>query len=202
MLADGSAVSGDAVNLCARVAASSPPGELRLTRAAFVELPREHKLNCRSLGPMVLDGFATPIELLALEWRDETQFPRSLRIEETGERLNLPRHDIVTFGRLPEHNGARANDIVLAHPDPAAARQISRWHFELRRFADGFHLRPLSDGATEVDGTLIAKGQEVVIKPGSRIRVANVITLTFASPPIGDIPDHSDSTMLSGLPTR
>ena len=40
VLSDGEAVSGDAVNLCARVAASAEPGEIRLTREVFLELGR------------------------------------------------------------------------------------------------------------------------------------------------------------------
>ena len=63
-------------------------------------------------------------------------------------------------------------------------------------------MRPVSDGATEVDGALIAKGQDVMIKPGSRIRVAHVLTLTFASPPTPGMQDNSDATMIAGKPRR
>jgi class 3 adenylate cyclase len=202
VLTDGVVVSGDSVNLAARVAASASIGEMRLTREVFQDLAAKHRLNCRPLGPVELKGVSRQIELLTLDWRDRSMFPTLFRIEETREEIELPQQDIISFGRLREHEGTLANDVVLALPDPLLARQISRWHFELRRFADGFHLRPLSDGATEVDGALIEKGQEVVIKPGSRIRVANVITLTFASPPLSGIPDNSDSTMVAGLPTR
>jgi class 3 adenylate cyclase len=202
VLTDGVVVSGDAVNLAARVAASASIGEMRLTREVFQDLSATHRLNCRPLGPVELKGVARQVELLALEWRDRSMFPTLFRIEETRAEVVLPQQDIISFGRLREHEGTLANDVVLTLPDPLLARQISRWHFELRRFADGFHLRPLSDGATEVDGALIAKGQEVIIKPGSRIRVANVITLTFASPPVAGIPDSSDSTMVAGMPTR
>jgi class 3 adenylate cyclase len=202
VLTDGVVVSGDSVNLAARVAGSASVGEIRLTREVFQDLAATHRLNCRPLGPVDLKGVSRQIELLTLDWRDRSMYPTHFRIEETREEVTLPQQDIISFGRLREHEGTLANDVVLALPDPLLARQISRWHFELRRFADGFHLRPLSDGATEVDGTLIAKGQEAIIKPGSRIRVANVITLTFASPPLSGIPDNSDSTMVAGLPTH
>ena len=200
VLTDGVVVSGDSVNLCARVGASAGIGEIRLTREAFQDLAATHRLNCRPLGPVELKGISRQIELLSLEWRDRALFPTLFRIEETDEEVTLPQQDIITFGRLREHEGALANDVVLALPDPLQARQISRWHFELRRFADGFRLRPVSEGATEVDGALIAKGQEVIIKPGSKIRVAHVLNLTFASPPTQSAADNSDATMFVGKP--
>ncbi len=89
---------------------------------------------------------------------------------------------IISFGRLREHEGKTANDVVLTPVDPAQARQISRWHFELRRWPDGFRLRPVSDGVTEVDGVPVTKGSEVKAGPGARIRVAHVLTLTLDSP--------------------
>ncbi len=159
-----------------------------------------HRINCRPLGPVELKGVSRQIELLALDWRDHSMFPTLFRVEETQEEVALPQQDIISFGRLREHEGTLANDVVLALPDPLQARQISRWHFELRRFADGFRLRPVSDGVTEVDGELIAKGQEVIIKPGSKIRVAHVLTLTFASPLIESVPDNFDATMIAGKP--
>jgi class 3 adenylate cyclase len=196
VLTDGVVVSGDSVNLCARVAASASIGEIRLTREVFQDLAATHRLNCRPLGPVELKGVFRQIDLLALDWRDHSMFPTLFHIEETHEEATLPQQDIISFGRLREHEGTLANDVVLELPDPLQARQISRWHFELRRFADGFRLRPVSDGATEVDGELIAKGQEVMIKPGSKIRVAHVLTLTFASPPKRSVPDDSGATLL------
>ncbi|MDE2145231.1 MAG: adenylate/guanylate cyclase domain-containing protein [Burkholderiales bacterium] len=202
VLSDGSAVSGDAVNLCARVAASALAGELRLTRALFQELQREHRLNCRSLGDTPLPGFAEPVELLTLDWRDPALFPRSLTVEETSERMNLPRQDIVAFGRLLEHNGVHANDIVLTHPDPTLQRQISRWHFELRRTEHGMHLVALSDSGTSVDGQPVGRGQTAPVRAGSRIRVAEVLTLRLlgAEGPVSDVDDNS--TMMLGGPAR
>jgi predicted component of type VI protein secretion system len=77
-------------------------------------------------------------------------------------------------------------------------RQISRWHFELRRFGDGYRVRPVSNASTEVDGELIQKDREVAIRPGSKIRVANSLTIAFpTSPGVGE-PGSSDATMIAG----
>jgi len=112
------------------------------------------------------------------------------RIEETANERRLPDQDIISFGRLREHEGAAANDVVLTLDDPQHALQISRWHFELRRFPDGFRLRPLSDRQTEVDGTPVPKNGQVAVKAGSKVRVARVLTLTFLSP-MGGMPGAS-----------
>lgn len=74
VLTDGVAVSGDTVNLCARVASSAEPGEVRLTRDVFHELGRAHRLNCHTLGNVSLKGLAAPVDLLVLDWRDESMF--------------------------------------------------------------------------------------------------------------------------------
>lgn len=182
VLTDGVEVSGDAVNICARVAASSAPGEMRLTRETYQELAPKHRLNCRLIGRTELKGVAREVELLAFDWLDRSVFPTHIRIEETGEELDLPQQDIISFGRLSEHQDLRANDVVLTLSDPARSLKISRWHFELRRCFDGFHLRPVSDRVTEVDGTVISKGQETAIRPGSKVRIGRVLSLTFISP--------------------
>jgi class 3 adenylate cyclase len=196
VLSDGVAVSGDSVNLCARVASSADPGEIRLTRQVFQELDRAARLMCRALGNVPLKGLATPIEVMALDWRDAARFPRRLRIEETGEEITLPQQDIVSFGRLAEHDGQRANDVVLSHPDPELSRQISRWHFELRRVADGLRLRALSDGSTEVDGQMVARGVDTPVLSGTRIRVADVLSLSLVGPRHAEADADSDSTMM------
>ena len=182
VLTDGDVVSGDSVNLCSRVAASANSGELRITREVFQELAMAHRLQCRPVAPVELKGVARQVEMLAFDWRDLSVFPTRIRFEETQEELELPAQDIVSFGRLRDHEGTLANDVVLAPVDPVQARQISRWHFELRRFADGYRLRPVSDGVTEVDGATVAKGSDVPVRPGTRIRVARVLTLTLLSP--------------------
>jgi class 3 adenylate cyclase len=198
VLTDGVVVSGDAVNLCSRVAASADSGEVRLTREMFHELAGSHRLNCRPLGPCELKGVSRQVEAFTLDWRDHSVFPVTFCIEETQARFDLPQQDIITFGRLAEHENAVANDIVLTLPDPQATRQISRWHFELRRFGDGFRVRPVSNGATEVDGALVAKNVEVPIRPGSKIRVGHALTLVFESSPANGGPGSADATMLAG----
>lgn len=198
VLTDGTVVSGDSVNLCARIAASADSGEVRLTRDAFGELAGTHRLNCRLLAPAEFKGMSRKIEVYTLDWRDRALFPRSFRVEETQEEIALPQQDIISFGRLAEHEGTIANDIVLALADPMQTRHISRWHFELRRFGDGYRVRPVSNAATEVDGELIQKDREVAIRPGSKIRVANALTIAFATSPGGGEPGSSDATMIAG----
>ncbi len=181
VLTDGQLVSGEAVNLAARVAGSGAPGEIRLTRGAFREMDDiVLRLNSRSLGAVALKGITDPVELFALEWRDRTLFPDAVRIKETGEEIRLPSKDAIAFGRLAEQ-GLEANDVVLVLPDEMATRKISRWHFELRRNVDGVLLRQLSERLTEVDGQAVAKGNEVPIRPGSVVRAGRVITLEFLS---------------------
>ena len=196
VLTDGQAVSGDSVNLCARVAASAEAGEIRLTRPVFHQLGRSQRLGCSTLGMLALRDYPAGVELLALEWRDASDFPRCLHIEETGEQIKLPGQDIIAFGRLAENDGVRANDVVLGHPDPALARQISRWHFELRRFDKGLHLHALSDSQTLVDGQRVDKAAPVRVRAGSRIRVADALTLCLVSARRPVLDADADATML------
>lgn len=186
VLTDGAVVSGDCVNLCARVASSADAGEVRLTRDVFDELGSAERMQCRALGPVDLKGVGGAIEILALEWRDRGQFPTQLRVQETGELIDLPLSEIIKFGRLQEYEGRRANDVVLIHPDPLLARHVSRWHFELRRGGDGFRLRSLSDTGTKVNGDPALKGQDVPIKPGDQIRLARGLSLEVLPPPAQD----------------
>lgn len=183
VLTDGQLVTGDAVNLCARVAATAAEGEVRLTREAFLELPNLTRLRCRAIGRVELKGVVGGAELMVLETADRARFPAMVRIEETAQELPLPHRDTISFGRLREHDGAPANDIVLALPDPGLTQQISRWHMELRRKTDGFTLRPVSNGLTEVDGQIVLKGVEVPIRIGTIVRLSRVITLKFMVDP-------------------
>lgn len=178
-LTDGILVSGDSVNLCSRVASTCNPGEIRLTRSAFLELEPQKRLRCHGLPQVALKGITEPVEILRFEWRDETRFPVRLRIRETGEEIPLPQQDLIAFGRLREQNGILANDVVLSLPDPYQAQQVSRWQFELRRRMDGFVLRAVSEQPNWVDGELVPKGAEVPIRPGSVVQVAKVLTLDF-----------------------
>lgn len=196
VLTDGEVVRGDSVNYCARIAASSDPGEIRVSREVFQEAALQHRLNCRPLGRVPLKGIAEPADLLALDWLDQSMFPVKFCVEETGEEIALPKQDIISFGRLREYEGALANDVVLELPDTSRSMRISRWHFELRRMEDGFYLHALSDGTTEVDGMLVAKGRSARIKPDTRVRVAEVLTLVFAAPRAQGF--ESDATMLPG----
>jgi class 3 adenylate cyclase len=186
VLSDGEAVSGEAVNLCSRVAQTGAPMEIRLTREAFRELPNALKLRSLRLAPQPLKGIPGVVEILNLVWQDRSLFPVLVRVEETGAEIPLPAQDTIAFGRLADDAGGPGNDVVLAAAEAAATQGISRYHFELRRKADGFMLRSLSAGLTEVDGTELARGGEARIGPGTVVRVANVLTLRFVGAPAGE----------------
>lgn len=181
VLSDGVQVTGDAVNLCARIAASAEPGEVRLSREFFQELGPQLRLMCRPLGEMEFKGVGRPVSVLALEWRDPTVFPSTVQVLETGQRYVLPARDTVSFGRLETIEGMQANDIVLALPEPERTRLISRWHFELHRRADGYVLRAVSSQPTLVDGVAAVAGQEMPLRPGSLVCLSGVMSLRFES---------------------
>lgn len=188
VLTDGHQVSGDTVNYCARVAGCSGPAEIWLTREALhAASDSAFRARCRSLGPIPLKGIDKPADLLAYEWRDRSLFAVSVRID-GGEPIALPDQDVISFGRLRELEGVSANDIVLQAADVARTQQISRWQFELRRGPDGFMLRAVSDSPTVLNGMLIAKGQQALVRPGAVVTVGNVLTLQFfgASLPLPD----------------
>jgi class 3 adenylate cyclase len=179
VLTDGVQVTGDAVNFCSRMTTSAGPGEIRLSKDAFIACTEtEYRLKCHPLGPVQLKGIDRPSELLLLEWRDHSIFPAFVQID-NGERLLLPEQDIIGFGRLREKDGMQANDIVLQCPNEKQTLQISRWHFELRRRPDGFLLKALSDSATHVNGQPVTKGEVRPIRPGDSVRVGNALSLHF-----------------------
>jgi class 3 adenylate cyclase len=182
VLTDGVQVSGEAVNVAARIVGTSSPGEIRLTREAYYELPPAKRAQCVAMPPVELKGIAHPVDTLRLEWRDRTLFPDLVRIHETGEELPLPPLDTITFGRLKDER-IHANDVVLTLPDEQKSKQVSRWHFELRRRPAGFVLRQISSRVTEVDGQVVPTGGEVPIRHGSVVRLGQVMTLTFQSTP-------------------
>jgi len=196
VLTDGTLVTGDSVHVAARVARAAEPGGVYLTRQVFLEFGPALRLLCHPIGTRELKGVAQPVELLELDWRDPAAFPRRVLIEETEEHIALPQQDIVSFGRLHEPDGARANDIVLFHPDPVRSRQISRWHFELRRTPEGLRLRTLSDGVTTIDGAPVAKGVDVPVRSGTRIGVAKTLTLRLAGPVHAAVDDDENRTMI------
>ena len=191
VLTDGLAVTGDAVNLCARVAASAAEGEVRLTRAAASEISDlVRRLSCAPIGPVVLKGLDRPVDLLSFDWRDPAKFPSRVKIVETGAEIALPNKDFLSFVRLADAEGVVANDVVLSLPDPNQTKQISRWHFELRRGPDGYVFRCVTEQATMVDGATLSKGMEVPVRPGSKVRLGLAMTLLFESRaptgPVGD----------------
>jgi class 3 adenylate cyclase len=177
VLTDGVQVTGDVMNLCARIAASAEPGQIRLSRDAFRELDIGLRLRCRPLGDVELKGAGRAVELLSLDWLDRERFPVAVRVRETGERIELPLQDIVSFGRMDIIEGMSANDVVLALPDAMATRQISRWHFELRRRTDGYILRSVTSHPTLVDGRPLQRGDEVPVRPGTVVTLSGVMTL-------------------------
>jgi len=195
VLTDEVLVTGDAVNLAARVTQSATPGEIRLTKEAFQELPSGFRLRAYPLPAVELKGIPRPVPVFALDWRDPDAYPDAVRIEETGQEIVLPNQDTIRFGRLKESDGLPANDIVLELSDDTATRKISRWHFELRRYPDAVMLRSVSQQPTEVDGRLVAKGAEVAIKPGSIVRVGRVLTLHFFSDTAPSAPGADDATL-------
>lgn len=164
-LTDGVVVTGDSVNLCARVTATAKAGSIRLTKQAFMELASALRLRCKALPTVELKGIGHPVELVEFTWREAVTFPTTCLVEETGQVHKLPHDDTITFGRLAEHDGVRANDIILSLPDEALLARISRWHFELRRMPDGLYLRPVSEQTTEVDGKTVARGDLARVRP-------------------------------------
>jgi class 3 adenylate cyclase len=181
VLTDGVLVSGDAVNFCSRVAGSAGAGELRLSLAAYSELTElELRLRSRRQRAVELKGVDKPQELFTLDWLDPTTFPTKVRFED-GTEQRLPPLDVIRFGRLREQDGATANDVVIVLADPNLQSRVSRWHFELHRRADGFMLRSVSTSTTEIDGRAVARGEEVVVRPGAKVKLGGAITLEFAS---------------------
>jgi class 3 adenylate cyclase len=181
VLTDGTVIAGDTVNLCAKVAASARPGEIRLTKAAFHELPNRIRLVCHTLGMVSLGNPSRSMELMELSWRDLLKLPTLIVIEETGERILLPEQQVITLGRLQDVSGSRANDIVIQLPDTIRTHQISRWHLEIRRTPTGLVLNSLSDKLTEIDGISLMRGKPKPLQIGSKVRLAGVVTLQFLS---------------------
>jgi hypothetical protein len=160
------------------VAATAQADEIRMSRAAFLELPGEMRVACRPLPPVQLKGVSRPVETVIFE-HHRRSMPAAVRIQETSEVIALPDRETITFGRLREQDGVKANDVVLVHPDRELSLRISRWHFEIRQRPDGPRLRALSELATDVDGRAVLKNQEVFIRSGSVVTVAGVLHLSF-----------------------
>lgn len=182
VLTDGTQVTGEAVNLCARVMTTTLPGQIRLTRELFMQLLPVWRARTRALGPTVLKGIPQEVELMQLQWRDPEIYPSQVLVRETGESIDLPPLDILRFGRGEGTDTGNQNDVLLQLPDTAAMLQISRRHFELRSEPEGFMLRLLTSQPTEVDGVRLQRDQEAPIRPGSILRLARVMCLEFTSP--------------------
>jgi hypothetical protein len=181
VLTDGVLVSGDSVNFCSRVAGSAGPGELRLSQTAHGELTDvELRLRSRRQRAIELKGVDKPQELFTLDWLDPTKFPTLMRFED-GTEVRLPPLDVIRFGRLREQDGAVANDVVIALSDANLQSRVSRWHFELHRRAEGFMLRAVSTSTTDLDGVSVNRGEDVMLKPGAKVRLGGAITLEFVS---------------------
>lgn len=201
VLSDGTLVTGDAVNLTARLADTAEPGQIRLSRELFLELDVEHRRLCHPIGTVELRGAARPMELLSLEWHDRSRYPNLIVVRETQQQIALPQRDIVSFGRLEVIEGMTANDIVLVLPDPERTRQISRWHFELRRRSSGYLLRSVSVQSTVVDGVEVHNGQEIPVQPGSVVQLSGVMTLDFLMTGL-QVPRTMDRTALTLRPRK
>lgn len=197
VLTDGQQVTGDVMNLCARIAASAEPGQIRLSRDCFRELEVAQRLACRPLGDVELKGAGRTMALVALDWLDRDRFPVAVRVRETGEIIDLPQQDILSFGRMDIIEGMSANDVVLTLPDGMATRQLSRWHFELRRRTDGYILRSVTTHPTVVNGQALQRGDEVPIAPGAVVMLSGVMTLDFIGAARSD-GTRSDETMVLG----
>jgi hypothetical protein len=176
VLTNGRLVTGPLVDAVARIAEAAGPSRILLSQHALNQIPRVTQALCAPVSDSIGDG----IELYTLPWSDERSLVCKVRIEESGGVLVLPGQDTIAFGRLDALvDGTRANDIVLTHPDPEAQLAISRWHFELRRTRRGHVLRRVSTQLTEVDGRAIEAGEEALVRPGTAVRLAQVMTLQF-----------------------
>jgi class 3 adenylate cyclase len=201
VLTDGVQVTGDAVNLCARLVATARASEIRLSRDLFQELSSDLRRLCRPLGQVNLKGIVRSVDLMALSWRDPARFPSHVVIRESGERIVLPAQDTVWFGRGETVDLTTANDVTLGLPDARAARQVSRRHFELRAHPHGYLLRALTHQPTEVDRVTMQRDQELPIRPGSCVRLADVMTLDFASPSLADEAAIDETVVVGATPS-
>jgi class 3 adenylate cyclase len=190
-LVDDQQVTGESVHTAARIAGCARAGEIRLSVAAYESLPVPVRLSCSRLEPQRVKGIPDPVEMLLLDWRDPQRFPTLVEIVETGQVEPIPTGRRVGFGRLAEHLGEAANDIVLTLADDSLTQRISRRHLELEMTPEGYLARALSRALTEVDGQPLAEGQTARLRPGSIVRLGGVLTLRFPAPS-----DRRDATLL------
>lgn len=199
VLTDGEVVSGDGVNLCARVSAAADPGGVLITRAGHDALASDLRSRCHSARDLQPKGIPYAIQVLSVEWLDASRFPTHVEIVEAGRRLRLPDQEVISFGRLGSLDGQSANDVVLSLADELALQRVSRWHFELHRHADGFWVRPVSAQGVEVDDIHVAKGEERLLGPSSVLRLGGVMTLKFRREPRVGALGQGGATMSQAL---
>ena len=202
VLTDGVQVTGEAVNLCARLVATAQASEIRLSRDLFHELDPDYRDLCRPLGQVNLKGIARSVELMSLLWRNPARFPSQVMIRESGERIVLPPRDTICFGRGETLDMTVVNDVSLSLPDILALKQVSRRHFELRARPEGYVLRALTGQPTEVDGVMTERDQELPIRPGSSVRLAGVLTLDFVSPSLGEQGSIDETVLIRPVATE
>jgi class 3 adenylate cyclase len=178
-LTDGAAVTGDTVNLCAKLAATGLAHGIFLTSQAVSELSKRSRAACHPLESIQLPGLPVTIEVFQLYWKDQQEIPRYLVILETGQRMAIPDKSVIACGRFSDQNSANSNDIILTLDDPILSQRISRWHFELRSEADQLFLRAVSDKPTVVNGICLRKGDQAAIENGTCVQLSGVMTLTF-----------------------
>jgi len=181
VLADGEHVTGKAVHAAARLCSAAGAGEVRISEPAFLALPATLKPLCRSADSVEGRGLDAPIANLVLDWRDPRRMPSAVEVVETGVEVPIPFTDTVTIGRLAEFSGRPANDIVVDLPDPTLARRVSRWHLELEITPDGYLLRPVGRGRTEIAGETVPQDDARLVRPGDEVRLAGVATLRFCA---------------------
>jgi class 3 adenylate cyclase len=198
VLADGTAIAGDTVNLCSKITSAAKPGAILLSKPACSALPPHLRNVSRSIGMVTLVDPANAMELFRLSWHDLLKWPILILIEETGERIFLPDQPVISIGRLAGMSGNPTNDIVLKLPDEHLTNQISRWHLELRRQPTGFVVYSLSDKPTHIDGQPMARGESRAIMIDTKIRLSNVMTLQFLALPFSSA---SIETALSAQPS-
>jgi len=181
VLTDGTMLSGDAVNVCSRIASAASPREVYLSTEAVQELSGVLRAQCLRLPAVALKGVAAPVDLHLLSWRERRVVPSLARLVECEAVLPLPPKDVISFGRLEHSDGAgggpAGNDIVLRTPEPAGTARISRWHFELRRQPSGLVLRAVTDRPTVVGDKVLQKGEEVRVSAGTVVRVSDVLSV-------------------------
>ncbi len=64
VLTDNITFTGDSVNLCAKICSTAQPGEIRLSKVAFNELPSIFRLACRTLRSKNLPRTSQSIEMV------------------------------------------------------------------------------------------------------------------------------------------